>query len=110
DIVQIALELALVDGWPHIYRFIQPIADFQLFCTFHVTIHEFPIHTLLHDDAAGCRAALAGGAERSPKTAFDGEIKVCVIEHDHGILAAHLERAMFETLCSHCADGASHSA
>ena len=47
-------------------------------------------------DAAGGGAALAGGAERAPERAFDGKIEIGIVDDDHGILAAELERARLE--------------
>ena len=34
----------------------------------------------------------------APDAAFDGEVEVGVVQHDHGILAAQFQRAMLETL------------
>ena len=47
--------------------------------------------SLLQQDAAGGGAALAGGAERSPERAVEGEFEVGVVEDDLRVFAAHFE-------------------
>ena len=66
------------------------------------------IDALLHDDAAGRGAALSGSAKGAPQAAFDGEVEVGVIEHNHGIFSAQFERAMFEALGGGGADDPAH--
>ena len=96
-------------GRAHLHGFVEAVADFQFLGAVDEALDEFAIHAFLHDDAAGRSAALAGGAERSPERAFDGEIEVGVVEHDHGILAAEFQRAMLETLGGDAADDAAYS-
>ena len=59
-------------------------------------IEERPVHLLVHDDAAGGRAALAGRAEAAPQAAVDRQLEIRVV-HDHDdVLAAHLEVHLLE--------------
>ena len=52
----------------------------------------------MDDDAAGRGAALAGGAERRPDDAVDGEIEVGVVHDDDPVLAAELQVDVLEVL------------
>ena len=108
DITQVGVKLFLVDGRPHLHRFIQPVADFQFRGALHVAIHKLFINALLHNDAAGGGAALAGGTEAAPEAAFNGEVEIGIIEHDHRILAAQFERAVLKTFRRNAADDAAH--
>ena len=90
--------MILVDGRTHLDGFVEAVADFDLLGAGDEVIDKFAIHALLHDDAAGRGAALSGGAECAPEAAFNGEIEVGIVEHNHRILAAEFERAMLETL------------
>src|SRR2546423_1142178 len=98
DLTEIGLELGLVDGRTHVGCLVQAVTHAQGLGAFDIPFYELAIDSLLHNDAAGGGAALAGGSEASPQSAFDGQVEVGVVEHDHGILAAKFERAMFETL------------
>jgi hypothetical protein len=53
---------------------------------------EQRVALLVHDQPAGRRTALPGGAERAPQHAVQRQVQVGVVEHDHRVLAAHLER------------------
>ena len=106
DVLQVGLHLALVDRRPHVDALVEPVADLQLLGALHQRIDELLVHALLHDDAAGRGAALAGGAERSPQRAFQRQLEVGVVEHDHRILAAQLQRAVLEGLRRFLADDA----
>src|SRR5271157_858503 len=106
DVAEVGLELLFVDGWPHLGGFVEAVAYFQLFRASYVALDEFAVNAFLDDDAAGGGATLAGGAESAPEAALDGEVEVGVVEHDHGILAAECERAVFETLGRDAADDA----
>src|SRR5580700_5762520 len=108
-IAEIGLELVLVDRWAHLYGFIQTVADLQGFGAFHVAFDEIAVDALLHNDPAGRSATLTSGSKASPQPAFNREIEVGVVEHDHRILAAEFERTMFEALGSGRAHNASHS-
>ena len=60
------------------------------------SLEELVVHLLVHDDAAGRRAALAGRAESAPQAAFDRQLELRVV-HDHDdVLAAHLEVHLLE--------------
>src|SRR5580698_2105697 len=98
DIFKIGRELVFVDGGAHLGFFVEAVADFQMPGKFDITLDELAVDAFLDDDATGCGAALAGGTESTPEAAFDGELEVGVVEHDHGILAAEFERTMFEAL------------
>ena len=52
---------------------------------------ELVVDALLEDEAAGRRAALTRGTERTPEHAVERELDVRVVHHDHRVLAAHLE-------------------
>src|SRR4030081_106476 len=84
-------------GMSHLGGFIQAGADLQFLGALVIAFDELAVYAFLHDDAAGGSAPMAGGAEASPDSAFDGEVEIGVVEHDHGIFAAEFERAMFET-------------
>ena len=71
-----------------------------------IRVDELAGDALVHDDAAGGGAALAGGAERAPQRAVEREIEIRVVEHDHGVLAAHLQRAGLEAARQRLADDA----
>src|SRR3954454_14967071 len=62
---------------------------------------------LVQNDPAGGGATLAGGAEGSPENALDSEVEVGVVENDHRVLAAHLERTVLEAAGRDFADHAS---
>src|SRR4029077_18879293 len=96
-----------VDCGAHIDALVQSVSDFQRLGAVHVTRDELTVDALLHDDAAGRGAALSSGAEAAPESAFDGEIEIRIIEHDHRILATEFEGAMLEGLRGRGADDAS---
>ena len=97
-VVEIGLELGLVDGRAHFDGLIQAVSDFQAPRPFDIALHEFAVDALLHQNAAGGGATLAGGAEAAPESAFNGQVEIGVVEHDHRVLAAQFERAMLEAL------------
>src|SRR5208282_3983516 len=107
-ITKVGLQLLFIYGWSHLDRFIESIANFQFLGARHVALHELAIHALLDDDAAGRRAALASSAEASPKPALDGEFEIRVIQHNHRILPAELQRAMFKALGRDATHDAAH--
>ena len=108
DIAEIGGELAFVDRGPHLDRWIESVADLQFLRLRHIAVNKFLINTLLHDDAAGRGAALPRGAERAPEPAFNGEIEIRIVEHDHRVLAAEFQRTVFEALRRGRAHNASH--
>src|SRR2546430_11656666 len=91
-VAEIGLELLLIDGGSHLHGFVQAVADLQLLRAVHVALDEFAVDAFLHDDATGGGATLAGGAEASPESAFDGEVEVGIVQNDHPNLVAEFER------------------
>ena len=59
---------------------------------------QLVVDALLDDDAARGGAALAGGAERRPDDALDGEVEIGVVEDDDPVLAAELEVDVLEVV------------
>ena len=53
---------------------------------------EAVVHLPVQDETTGGGAPLTGRAERAPEHAFEREVEIGVVHHDHGVLAAHLER------------------
>ena len=98
----------MVDCGAHVHALIEAIADPQPLGTVYIAFHELVVDALLHDDAAGRGATLAGGAEAAPQSAVDGEVKVRVIKDDHRVLAAEFERAVLEALGGSRAYDAAH--
>ena len=84
------------------------VAHFQRLRARHKFLHELAVHFFVHGDAAGGRAALAGGAEAAPDRAFDGEIEIGVVHHDDDVLAAHFEVALLESWRAGLAHDAAH--
>src|SRR6202140_4141180 len=110
NVAEVGLQLVLVDGWTHLDRFIQTIANLQPLCAIDVALHELCVDAFLHNDPAGRGAALACRSEATPQPAFNRKIEIGVIENDHGILAAKFERTTLKALgrgrthdASHCA-------
>src|SRR6266404_1892678 len=94
------VELLLVYTWPHVDAGVEAVTDFQFLGARYEARNKFVVHRLVHSDAAGCGAALTGGAEAAPDSAVDGEIEVGIVHHDDDVLAAHLEAAMLEFGCA----------
>ena len=46
----------------------------------------------MQDQTAGGGAALPRGAEGAPEHALERQVLIGVVHHDHGVLAAHLQR------------------
>ena len=67
-------------------------------------VHEYLVPTPGHVDALHARADLAAVEERAPQRACDGPLEVAVVEHQHRILAAELERHRTEPLGARRAD------
>ncbi len=74
-VIHHGLELLLVDARPHFNGGIEAVAHFKGLGARDKFLQKFPIDLFLNGDAAGCGAALAGGAEASPDRAFDGEVR-----------------------------------
>ncbi len=102
------MQLPFVDCGAHLRGFVEAIAHAKFPGAVDKLFYEVLVNTLLHNDAAGRGAALSGGAEGAPQRAFEREIEVGVVEHNHRILAAKFERAMLEALGRGGADGLSH--
>src|ERR1019366_6131574 len=98
DVFQVGLELILVHRRTHLDGLVETVADFDVLRTRHEVIDKLGVNAFLHDDAAGGGAALSGGAESAPESAFDGKVEVRIVEHDHRILAAEFERTVLEAL------------
>ena len=92
----------------HVGGGIQAVADFQGFGARDEFFDELVVDFLVHGDAAGGGAALAGGAEAAPDGAVDGEIEVGVVHDDDDVLAAHFQMALFERGRAGGADDAAH--
>ena len=96
DVAAHRVQLPAADNRPHLHSSIEAVADFQLARPFNEPVQERLVHALMHDDAAGCRAALSRGAETAPQTSVDRQVEVRVL-HDHDdVLAAHLEVHLLE--------------
>src|ERR1700747_2965068 len=67
-------DLLLVDLRAHLRVFVEALPDFKGVGAGYELLGEFGGYLSVHDDAAGGGAALARGAEGSPKRAFDGEV------------------------------------
>src|SRR3982074_3518736 len=85
DVVHIGLELVLVHGRTHLDGLVEAVADLDLLRARDEVIDELAVNPFLNDDAASRGAALSGGAESAPESAFDSEFKVSIVEHDHRI-------------------------
>ncbi len=96
DVAVGGFNLAGIHLRPHFNRLVQSVADLELFSPFDKPFREVLRNALLQQDAAGGGAALAGGAEGAPERAVEREIEIGVVEHDHGVLAAHLKRHLLE--------------
>src|SRR5215469_6099991 len=98
DVLEIGVELILVDGGAHIDALVEAVANLQRLGARNIALHEFAVHALLHDDAAGGRAPLTRRPEATPDTAFNGKIEIGIVQHDHRILTTQFQRTMLETL------------
>ena len=56
------------------------------------TREEFVVNAILHHQPARRRASLPRRPERAPQHALEREIEIRVVEHEHRVLASHLER------------------
>src|ERR1051326_7046718 len=104
DVFFRCLHLSLIDLGAHGSGFVEPVADREGAGAVHKFIEELLVNTFLHNDTAGGSAPLAAGAEAAPERSLYGEIEVGVVEHDDGVLAAHLQRAVLETARGSFAD------
>lgn len=69
-----------------------PVAEHELSGTLHERGDEFVMHAVLHNEPARRGAPLPCRPERTPERPFERQVEIRVVEHDHRILAAHLER------------------
>ena len=76
DVLHHRLQLAVADRRSHLRRRIESVADAQRPGARDEPLDERLIHLLVHDDAAGRRAALTGRAEAAPDAAVDRQIEV----------------------------------
>src|SRR5512134_97769 len=86
------LPARLVDQGPHVGGRLEPGAQPQRFGGLRHHPDELVVDLPVHDQPAGGGAALSGGAEGAPQDAVERQVQVGVVHHDHGVLAAHLER------------------
>ena len=91
-----SLNLVWIHLRTNLDRLIQPVANSELAGPRHELRGELLRDALLQQDAAGSRAALSGGAEGAPERAVQGQFQVGVVEHNLGVLAAHLQRDRLE--------------
>ena len=96
DILLRSLDLRGVHLRADFDGFVEAVADLELFGARDKLFGEFRGDSLLQQDAAGGRAALAGGAECAPQRAVEREIEIGVVEDDLRVFAAHLERNLLE--------------
>ncbi len=96
DVLLRGFDLGGVDLRADFDRFVEAVADFELFGAGDELRGELGGNSLLQQDAAGGGAALAGGAEGAPERAVEGEIEVGVVEDDLRVFAAHFERDLLE--------------
>ncbi len=96
DILGRGFDLIGVDLRADFDGLIEAVADLEFSGAGDELLREFGRDSLLQQDAAGGRAALAGGAESAPERAVEGEVEIGVVENDLRILAAHLERDLLE--------------
>jgi hypothetical protein len=86
------LELALAHDRADVGSGVEAVAELEPAHPRVELIGELAEDRLVHDDAAGCRAALAGGPESAPDDPVQGEPEVRVIHHDDGVLPTHFQR------------------
>ncbi len=90
--------MVFVHGRPHIDADFEPVANDVFLCALDERRDEFIRNFFFDHDAAGCRAALAGGSERTRKRGFHRQLQIGVGENYHGIFAAHLALDFFQAL------------
>ena len=96
DIARRGLDLIRVHLRADFDRFIEAVADLQLFRARDKSFGELGGNSLLQQDAARRRASLPRRPERAPQRAIKREIEIGVVEHDLRVLAAHLKRDLLE--------------
>src|ERR1700674_4463460 len=82
----------LVDERAHIGSLLPSVA--QLECPGPVLEHtdKLVVNFLVYDKTTGSGTTLPRRAESAPERAFEGQIEVCIVHHDLGVLAPHLQR------------------
>lgn len=83
---QRAMRSLLVEAVPHL-----ELADGLL-----ELADELGVDALLHEDAVGADAGLAGGLELADDGAVEGQVQVGVVEDDEGSVSAQLEAQLLE--------------
>src|SRR5690606_20299099 len=91
DVAQVLIELGLGHHGADIDALLQRRTDLDLADTLDHGRDEAVVDAFGDNQAAGCRATLAGGVESALGRDFDGRIEVGIIEDDLWILAAHLQ-------------------
>ena len=95
DIFAYSFELAFVDQRPHVGGFFDARTEAELSGAGRKPLDQPVVDRLVDEQAAGGRAALAGGAEGAPERAFDGQVEIGVVHDDFGVLAAAFQRHPF---------------
>jgi hypothetical protein len=73
-----------------------PLPTFSALHLFREAAREFVVHAVLHVDAVGADAGLAGVAVFRGDGAFDRGVEVGVVEHDEGGVAAQFQRQLLD--------------
>ena len=106
DVAQVLIELGLGHHGADIDALLQRRTDLDLADTLDHGRDEAVVDAFCDDQAAGCRATLAGGVEGALGREFDGRIKVGIIEDDLRVLAAHLQLDLGPTVDAGSGDAA----
>jgi hypothetical protein len=109
DVVGRVVQRVFLDHGAHVRVILEAIAEAQGADALDETLEERVVDLVVEQETAGGGAALAGGPERAPEHALEGEVHVGVRHHDLGVLAAHLEREPLVHAAAHLADGGAHA-
>lgn len=91
DVAQVLLQLGLGHHRADVDALLQRRADLDLADALDHRLDETVVDAFGDDDAAGSRAALAGGVEGALGAQLDGDLEVGVVQHDLRVLAAHFQ-------------------
>ena len=95
DVVHHPFELAFIDQRSDVGGFFDARTEAEFGGAGHQALDQPVVDRRVDDQAAGGRAALAGGAEGAPERAFDGQVEIGVVHDDFGVLAAAFQRHPF---------------
>ena len=101
--------LLLADERAELDRRIVPVADPQRARAVDEPLDERVVQRAVDVDALDTRADLAAVRERPPERALDGAVEIGVVEHEHRILPAELERDRAQALARPTRDDAGPS-